>query len=141
MTAVAIAGMPPLSGFIGKVLVLRSALATPSALWVYAVILGTSLLLLIAISRAGSMVFWKVREDTEEVVEVVTVAKAKGSRVMAVVLLLGLAVAMTVFAGPVVAFTNAIARQLLHPSDYIQTVLSATAAPGPGNGEHGGVSP
>jgi len=135
LAAVAIAGLPPLSGFIGKVLVLRSALAAPSALWVYAVLLGTSLLTLIAISRAGSMVFWKVREDHAEET---SVPPAKGIRVAAVVLLLGLAVVMSVLAGPVVAFTNATAKQLLHPSDYIEAVLSANGTTAVDSGEHAG---
>ncbi len=126
LTAVAIAGLPPLSGFIGKVLVLRSALATPSAPWVYAAILGTSLLVLVAVSRAGSMVFWKVDEEGEKAA---AISPAHGARVAAVVLLLALAVAMTAFAGPVVTFTNAIAAQVLHPADYVATVLAAKAAP------------
>jgi multicomponent K+:H+ antiporter subunit D len=134
LAAVAIAGLPPLSGFVGKVLVLRSALTSESASWVYAVILVTSLLILIAVSRAGSMVFWKVTEDRAGAV---TAPPARAVRVTAVALLLGLAVAMTVFAGPLVAFTTATARQLLRPSDYIETVLST--APGPTDpGEHAG---
>jgi len=135
LAAIAIAGLPPLSGFIGKVLVLRSALANESALWVYAVILITSLLVLIAVSRAGSMVFWKVSDDREEAA---MAPPAKRVRVAAVVLLLGLAVAMTVFAGPLVTFTNATAKQLLHPSDYIETVMNAVAAPVIDPGEHAG---
>ena len=137
LVAIAIAGLPPLSGFIGKVLVLRSALATPPALWVYSVILGTSLLTLIAMSRAGSMVFWKVGADREEMA---MVAPAKGARVTAVALLLGLVVAMTVFAGPVVAFTNALAAQLLHPSEYIETVMSTAMVPAADSVPHGGGS-
>mgnify|MGYP001171402084 CR=1 FL=1 len=137
LVAVAIAGLPPLSGFIGKVLVLRSALATPPAVWVYSVILGTSLLTLIAMSRAGSMVFWKVGADREGIA---MVAPAKGVRVTAVALLLGLVVAMTVFAGPVVAFTNALATQLLHPSEYIETVMSVAMVPAADSVPHGGGS-
>jgi len=135
LAAIAIAGLPPLSGFVGKVLVLRSALASESALWVYAVILVTSLMVLIAVSRAGSMVFWKVSDDREAAA---MAPRAKGVRVAAVVLLLGLAVAMTVFAGPLVTFTNATAKQLLHPSDYIETVMNAVVAPVSDPGEHGG---
>ncbi len=135
LAAVAIAGLPPLSGFVGKVLVLRSALASQAVIWVYAVILVTSLLILIAVSRAGSMVFWKVSEMREGVA---VAPRAKGVRVAAVALLLGLAVAMTLFAGPLVAFTTATAKQLLHPVDYIETVLSAAAAPATDPGEHAG---
>jgi len=121
VAAVAASGLPPLSGFIGKVLVLRSALETPSVTWVFAVVLVAGLFTLIALSRAGSMVFWNVDHEAPNVPPA-----AQPQRLFAVLLLLGLAVAMSVLAGPVVDFAGATAGQLLEPHDYIETVLADT---------------
>jgi lipopolysaccharide/colanic/teichoic acid biosynthesis glycosyltransferase len=64
--AIATIGLPPLSGFIGKLLILSSATALPqwgwAWPWTWAVILGTTLIAVIGFARAGSAIFWKVSE-------------------------------------------------------------------------------
>src|SRR3546814_4068638 len=52
-------GMPPLTGFLGKLLVLDSARESASMVVVWTVILVTSLLTIVGFARAGSTVFWK----------------------------------------------------------------------------------
>jgi multicomponent K+:H+ antiporter subunit D len=59
--AIAMAGMPPLSGFIGKLLILDGVRDNASAPLIWATILITSLLVIVAFARAGSLVFWKSR--------------------------------------------------------------------------------
>jgi multicomponent K+:H+ antiporter subunit D len=59
IAALVIAGLPPGSGFIAKALVLDAARDVPSHAWVWAVILGSSLVTLIALARVASAVFWK----------------------------------------------------------------------------------
>ena len=54
------AGLPPLSGFLGKVLLLDAGPVPPMG-WIWAVVLGSGLLTLIALARAGSLVFWRER--------------------------------------------------------------------------------
>ncbi len=133
---VAIAGLPPTSGFVGKLLLLRSALELPSVIWIFGVVLATGFLSLVAVSRAGSMVFWNVELPTAAP----DPARAKPLRVVAIVLLLALATAMAVFAGPVVEFTDGAAYSLLHPDDYIEAVLAESNAI-PASVEHGGGAP
>lgn len=127
LAAIAAAGMPPLSGFFGKVLILESTGASPLATWIWASVLGTSLIGLVALSRAGSVVFWKtagsVREDAQPV---------PGGAVAALVVLIGATVLLTLFAGPVSAFMDATAEQLLRPQGYIEAVLGANAPGGKG---------
>jgi multicomponent K+:H+ antiporter subunit D len=135
LAAVAVAGLPPLSGFIGKVLFLRSAFGDPAAAWIFAVVLAAGFLTLIAVSRAGSMVFWNVADDAPQ-----RPGRARGGRVAAIVVLLGLLVAMSAFAGPLAAFTDAIAAGLLHPDAYVEAVFAnpgagATSAPHGGGGQ------
>lgn len=59
VTSVALLGLPPLSGFIGKLLVLDAARASERNVAIWAVILSTSLLGIIGFARAGSTLFWK----------------------------------------------------------------------------------
>ncbi len=61
--AVALIGMPPLSGFIGKALMLKAALQANEALLVWPLILVASLASMLLLSRAGSTLFWRTKGD------------------------------------------------------------------------------
>ena len=54
VAAIAMAGMPPLSGFLGKLLVLDAARDHALAPWVWAVILISSLVTILGLARAGT---------------------------------------------------------------------------------------
>ncbi len=56
--AIIVIGLPPLSGFVGKALLLKSAQTTAEMGWVWTTILLSSLATLIAVSRAGTNLFW-----------------------------------------------------------------------------------
>ncbi|WP_296493871.1 monovalent cation/H+ antiporter subunit D [Rhodoferax sp.] len=123
--AVAVSGLPPLSGFVGKFLILRAAPGQP---WVWAVILLAALLAVVALARAGSQVFFNaagVRPDTPSLLPANAAAQAiaSGRELMAVGGLLGLILALTGFAGPAVDFAQATAQQLAEPMRYISAVL------------------
>ncbi len=64
--AIAIAGLPPLSGFLGKLLVLDAAFGTDRTVWIWAVVLGSSLISIVGFARAGSVVFWKAQSITSD---------------------------------------------------------------------------
>ena len=123
--AIAMAGLPPLSGFVGKLLVLDAAFTTTSAAWVWAIILISSLIAVVGFSRAGSVLFWKAKampvvEDPEQEEDVLPPATLS---YVAVGGLLALLVAHTVFAGPATRYMTAISNQLFNPEPYIATVL------------------
>jgi len=133
--AIALAGMPPLSGFVGKLLVLSAALAAPQAVWIWAVILCASLILIIGYARAGSLLFWKPFEasptdadpgdtadpgDPEHKEVAAPVAALPFVSVFALLALLG---GITVLAGPVMDYAGATAAQLYDPIPYIEAVL------------------
>ncbi len=117
--AVAIPGLPPLSGFLGKALILQSSAASSQSVLIWFVILATSLLAVITLSRAGSMLFWK----SDAGGETATTAPRAGE-LAPICMLTGLIVAMSVLAGPVQEFTPATAADLIDPSRYVETVLS-----------------
>jgi multicomponent K+:H+ antiporter subunit D len=112
---VAIVGMPPLSGFIGKVLVLQAAPLMGGGYGVWAVVLTTSLLMLIGVSRAGSLVFWKTTGAA---------VAASPAGILPLVLALAVIAALTIFAAPLGAAAQAMAQQLLSPQDYITSVFT-----------------
>lgn len=115
IAAVSVSGLPPLSGFIGKTLLLD---AVPHARmgWVWTVVLLTGLMAVVALSRTASQVFWRAEPWPET-----TPVPAPPARVqvVATVLLLGYGIALTVFAGPVLRYVDAAAAQLLAPADYV----------------------
>lgn len=121
LAAIATVGLPPLSGFVGKVLVLDGVRTTPHAAWIWAVILTTTVIGVLAFARAGSLIFWKSAAVEGEI----TLRSLRGKRggvAAAASLLLALA-GLTVLAGPVTAYTAAAAQQLFQPARYIDAVL------------------
>lgn len=115
--AIVMAGLPPVTGFIGKFLILEAAIETDWTLYLWAVVLVTSFFTLIAFSRAGTVIFWK---SQDEPVDEWTPA---GLKVVPIVGFLLCILVMTVYAGPLVDFTDATAAQLLDKSQYITAVL------------------
>jgi multicomponent K+:H+ antiporter subunit D len=59
VASVAVAGVPPLAGFMGKALLLQAAGRSDWATLVVALVLASSLAMMVALARAGSTLFWK----------------------------------------------------------------------------------
>jgi len=121
--AIAMAGMPPLSGFIGKLLILDSARDPSRIIWIWGAILGASLLAVIGFARGGSTLFWK-SYATEEILECKSELQ-KGLAFVAVGFLLAFTVLLTVFAGPVTNYLDKTSAQLFTPKTYVNAVLGS----------------
>lgn len=119
LVSLAVIGLPPLSGFVGKILVLDVTYDNPLVWLIWALVLGTSLMMTIAFARAGSIVFWKT-EGRATGGGWATAAIAP--MVMVAVLIAGNA-ALTVLAGPAIEAFQATAEQALDPHLYIEAVL------------------
>ena len=128
VAAIAMTGLPPLSGFLGKLLILDAARSADLMWWVWGVILVGSLIAVVGFSRAGSQIFWKAHQSTPEPAEgdeVPVVAGGQGVLPMvAIGGLLALLVALTVAAGPMTRVLNATAAQLFNPERYLAVVLT-----------------
>ncbi len=129
ITAVLVAGLPPLSGFIGKFLILHAALEHPMLPWVMSIILITSLLGLVALARGGSRLFYRTLPVTDTTVVInsepnLNTPRSMIGELLPIISLLALCVALVICAGPITEFSMATANQLLQPSNYIQAVLS-----------------
>ncbi len=108
LSAIAMAGLPPLSGFIGKLLVLDAMRAQTPLVWT--VILVTSFLMILGFARAGSRIFWK--SDT-------TPTKAEPIALAATSALIAALATLTIFAGRVMAWLQVTANALHSPIAYV----------------------
>ncbi|MBI1209233.1 MAG: Na+/H+ antiporter subunit D [Azospirillum sp.] len=127
VAAFSLAGMPPLSGFWGKLLLIKAGLDAESYA-IAAVALTVGLLTLYSMVKIWNEGFWKPHPAGDG--GVVTLAAAlPGGRVwllMApIVVLAGLTVAMGLFAGPVVRVMLTAADQLLNSDAYVAAVFGS----------------
>ncbi|UKV13935.1 monovalent cation/H+ antiporter subunit D [Thalassospiraceae bacterium SW-3-3] len=126
IAAIAMAGMPPLSGFIGKLQILDAARDSEFGVWIWAVILVTSLMGIVGFGRAGSVLFWK-SASAEGVIEVEG-ANWPVLPIIAACVMLGALVVLTVFAAPITDYLQGTAAQLFDTTDYIRAVLGEIPA-------------
>lgn len=121
--AIAMAGLPPLSGFLGKLLVLDAAYDSVLMVWVWAVILTSSLITILGFARAGSIVFWKSHSVKQPDTAADGIKRPSILSYSSVGGLFALLIAHTIFAGQVHNYTIKIAAQLFAPTEYLSVVL------------------
>jgi multicomponent K+:H+ antiporter subunit D len=121
--AMAIAGLPPLSGFIGKVGLLEASRGLPEAASLWAVLLAAGLVAMIALARAGSRLFWK--QQTAALPAPATAGRIVSAERIAIGGLLIALLALVVFAAPVQRYMRDTALQLHAPHAYVERVLGA----------------
>ena len=118
-----LAGLPPLSTFFAKIAMLKAALAPAGAAatdvgvegWIYlAATLATGLFALIALTRVGMRAFW-IGERASPMASPLELAPLMA--------LLGLAAALTIWAGPALRYTGDAALALHAPRHYIERSL------------------
>lgn len=123
-----LAGLPPLSGFVGKFAMLSGMLGAARGLtpadWAFAALLIVSgFLSLIALSRTGIRHFWTQPHAT--------LPALRALEVLPVAALLAACLALTLMAEPVMQHASATAQGLRSPSAYREAVLGARQRPGP----------
>lgn len=126
---IAAVGLPPLAGFIAKLALLNAIFATPGGAGVVVAILVSSLLMLIAMARAFSQLFWTPAQlaDTAPSPPI-----SLHPWPMATMWLLVLsAVLLAGYADAVLDYTTAIADQLQSAETYHRAVLDAQPVPEP----------
>ncbi|MDN3523436.1 monovalent cation/H+ antiporter subunit D [Halomonas ramblicola] len=113
--AVAVAGLPPLSGALGKALLLAAA-EEGQRPWLWPVLLLTGLAAMVALSRAGSTLFWRSQGEPSG-------RPLSPHQWFGVTWLLGAAPLLVVLAGPLADYTDATADQLARPAAVIQALI------------------
>jgi len=122
--AIAMVGMPPLAGFIGKLLILDAGRAASHTSVVWSAILITSLLLIVGFARTGIQIFWKVSAAEASTL------RAPTQSTLVIAAMITVVVALSLLAGPIMRDMTATAEQILAPQNYIATVLGPLMAPG-----------
>ncbi len=114
-----LAGVPPLSGFLGKLAILEGAFAA-RAYWVGGLVLVVGLLTLLSMARTWADGFWGPAAQPPYFA-------APGMPLLITIAFLSLlTLAMTIGAEPLFELTSRTAQQLLHREDYVRAVLGGT---------------
>ncbi len=142
LPALNLGGIPPLSGFFGKVGLLRGGVQDggPLAYTLVGVSVLVSLLTLLVLVRAYTRAFWRKVEDVEhptpQLVAAYERVTARGKRlkplstglVLPTAGLVVMTLAFTVFAGPLYDLADRAATDMLDRTPYISAVLGPEAA-------------
>ncbi|SDT17977.1 Na+/H+ antiporter subunit D [Microlunatus soli] len=118
--AMNLAGIPPLSGFVGKVGLLRAGIEQGS--WLSWLLVGgavlTSLLTLYAMAKVWNRAFWRAAPEPVRRVE-----GPPRSNMITAGVLVALGVGLTAVAGPLYSYADQAAAELLDKAHYIAAVL------------------
>ena len=127
--ALMMAGLPPFSGFLGKVFILQATAHSPYQLLIIMTVLVVSLLSIIAFTRVGFVIFWRATKPEDNPDEAAYAAyqalpeqAPKRNDKTIYLLLVGL-IAYMVFAGPIQKYTYQTAEQIQNNVLYEQTLL------------------
>ncbi|MFQ6276338.1 monovalent cation/H+ antiporter subunit D [Acinetobacter johnsonii] len=127
--ALMMAGLPPFSGFLGKVFILQATAHSPYQLLIIVTILVVSLLSIIAFTRVGFVIFWRATKPEDNpneaayaVYQALPEQAPKRNDKTIYLLLVGL-MAYMVFAGPIQKYTYQTAEQIQNNVLYEQTLL------------------
>jgi len=119
LAAMAVAGLPPFGGFLGKLLVLQSAIGSNEIVWVWTIILLPSLISIIVLSRAGTTLFWR-NTPSFDADELPGVSKWQLGGTL---LLISASPLIALFGNSIVEYSNSAALQL-HDVDYLIDVMN-----------------
>jgi multicomponent Na+:H+ antiporter subunit D len=113
-----LAGVPPLSGFLGKLAILEGAFSA-GAYWVGAVVLVVGLLTLLSMGRTWAEAFWQPSAEPDRTSPGVPLLIVTSG-------LSAVTLAISWAAGPLFDVTLRAAQQLLNRDEYIRIVLGGT---------------
>jgi multicomponent K+:H+ antiporter subunit D len=127
--AIGMTGMPPLSGFLGKLMVMDGVRDQSWMAVAWTAILVGSLITIVGFARAGSVLFWKSTSISAPTLAEGAADTSQAERVTAMQLVptmaaLGVLAVLSIFAGPIAGYMEATAAQLFDSSGYINAVLA-----------------
>jgi len=120
--AFSLAGIPPLSGFWAKFILVRAGLEGQQYL-IVATALVVSLLTIFSMTKIWGEVFWKPQPETDEDVDTQNLPLSRlPLLILPVVVLAAITVIIGLFSEPFYILAIRAAEQLLNPAEYIEAV-------------------
>jgi multicomponent K+:H+ antiporter subunit D len=120
--AASASGLPPLPGFLGKLMILQSASGLAAQAWVWSVVLVVGFFTIVGLARAGVIVFWHIQPDGE----LPSVASGSSAKLLSAAwAFMAITVALAVLASPVKRYTDEAALQLADTAAYAEAVLGS----------------
>ncbi|MCA8883295.1 MAG: Na+/H+ antiporter subunit D [Rhodobacteraceae bacterium] len=124
ITGFSLAGFPPLSGFWGKVLLVKASLASEA--WILtAAVLVVGLLTIYSMTTIWAEAFWKNHPDDRDPA-LADLGDKRGVLLTPIVGLCVLSLGLGLFPQPFITFAEAAAAQLLAPDAYVAAVLGGS---------------
>jgi multicomponent Na+:H+ antiporter subunit D len=118
--ALSLAGIPPLSGFFGKLALVQAGLALRQEV-IVGVSLGVSLLTLFSMTKIWQEAFWK---PAEHALKPLSGSWGQRFALIAPIVVMGLmTIGLGLWAEPLYAFALRAAAQLLDPGSYVAAVM------------------
>ncbi len=119
--AISVSGIPPLAGFVGKLLILDSIRSITGGMWLWAVVLVTSWIGIVGFASSGSQIFWKSYsvDGSLRVIKPVPLVLPTVS----IGMLIACVIFQTICSAPLTRYLDATAEQLFQPQQYIQAVV------------------
>jgi multicomponent Na+:H+ antiporter subunit D len=121
--AFALAGVPPLSGFFAKFVLIKAGIEAGQFV-ITGVAIATAMLTLYSMIKIWNEAFLKKTPENEE--KNVEIKKLKFGQMFPSIILGAASIFMGLFAAQVFTYTMEAANQLIDPALYIETVLTAT---------------
>ncbi|MDO4222493.1 MAG: monovalent cation/H+ antiporter subunit D [Acinetobacter sp.] len=133
LLALIMAGLPPFSGFLGKVFLLQAAIGHDAQFWIFAIVLIVSLLSIIAFVRVGYVLIWQAERPEDNpnhegfAHDQALPSKAPKANDSVIYILITVLLAYMAFASPSYQYTEQAAIMMKDHALYQQKVLHRAA--------------
>ncbi len=124
LLAIAVTGLPPLSGFLGKLMMLAAAPDSATGYTIWAVLILSGFVGALAMARAASTIFWE-RTDLPEAPP----PPKQPHAILALLLAIGTVPLLVLAAAPLSGHARATAEQIGTPQVYRSAVLAREDGP------------
>jgi multicomponent K+:H+ antiporter subunit D len=118
--AIAACGAPPLSGFLGKLMLMQATSYSFIGYLTWGVLIGSGFIVMMVLSHTASTLFW---ESSLSNGKALTISCLPPSSTVGLVIFLIWILCLTIFAAPISNYAQATGEHLSSPIPYVHTIL------------------